>query len=116
MARIGRYGVSSGEPGVRLNDFGTVTTATTGQRSITGLSTVLNEGWQFWGLVVTGTATPILSGTSSNLGQNVLGSDTFATTTAKQAFSEVGPTTLPNPADGTLQSAGAPMVFFQLAA
>lgn len=47
LARLGWYSCVNGHPGTLLIDAGTVSTASTGIKEITGLATVLQPGWYY---------------------------------------------------------------------
>ena len=60
VARIGLYEDAGGVPGAFVADFGEVSTATTGYKSIAISQAVVSTKWYWWG-VVCGTANPALS-------------------------------------------------------
>ena len=104
IARLGIYNAADGRPTSLVLDCGTVSTTTTGEKEAT-ISQSLNVGFYFLAVVSDGSpfiyfTTNTAAATSYSLGQ------TTRTTQVYSFNAGNGSTTLPNPAQTSLASAG----------
>jgi hypothetical protein len=114
---LGYYANSSGAPGSRVSDLGSISATGTGQIELTGLSIPLNPGFYFLGVGCNGTVTMEAGGTGNSLSVYWLGmvSGTNGDVGLSVAWT-YSAGNLPNPFGTATYTAGAaqPLVYLRL--
>jgi hypothetical protein len=120
QAELGVYENSDGIPGALKYDLGAVSTNTTGKREITGQSIVLDPGWYWLAVAVTGTGHSMQGFGATNADAwNILGTpDTLLATTPARGLTgswTFSAGNLPDPFPAvTYQTSQIPAVFIGL--